>query len=51
MPDRHEPDRGELDVSHLLRVVDDLGFDGWTGCEYVPLAGTSEGLGSLRDYR
>ncbi|WP_086559581.1 2-oxo-tetronate isomerase [Streptomyces africanus] len=51
VPDRHEPDQGELDVSHLFRVVDDLGFDGWIGCEYVPLAGTSEGLGWLDDHR
>jgi hydroxypyruvate isomerase len=51
VPDRHEPDRGELNVSHLFGVVDDLGFDGWIGCEYVPRAGTSEGLGWLNDYR
>ncbi|MEU4131829.1 2-oxo-tetronate isomerase [Streptomyces wuyuanensis] len=51
VPDRHEPDGGELDVRHLFAVVDDLGFDGWIGCEYVPRAGTSEGLGWLNDYR
>ncbi|MFF4520898.1 2-oxo-tetronate isomerase [Streptomyces bluensis] len=51
VPDRHEPDRGEIDVSHLFGVVDELGFDGWIGCEYVPHAGTSEGLGWLHDYR
>jgi hydroxypyruvate isomerase len=51
VPDRHEPDQGELDVSHLFRVVDDLGFDGWVGCGYIPLAGTREGLGRLNDHR
>jgi hydroxypyruvate isomerase len=51
VPDRHEPDSGELDVRHLFGVVDDLGFDGWIGCEYIPRAGTSEGLGWLNDYR
>lgn len=51
VPDRHEPDGGELNVRHLFGVVDDLGFDGWIGCEYVPRAGTSEGLGWLNDYR
>lgn len=50
VPDRHEPDRGELDVRHLFDVVDELGFDGWIGCEYVPRAGTSEGLGWLTDH-
>ncbi|MFJ9588389.1 2-oxo-tetronate isomerase [Streptomyces acidicola] len=51
VPDRHEPDSGELDVSHLFGVVDELGFDGWIGCEYIPRAGTSEGLGWRHDYR
>ncbi|MFF7311730.1 2-oxo-tetronate isomerase [Streptomyces sp. NPDC008137] len=51
VPDRHEPDSGELDIRHLFDVVDDLGFDGWIGCEYIPRAGTSEGLGWLTDYR
>ncbi|WP_335340858.1 TIM barrel protein [Streptomyces qaidamensis] len=51
VPDRNEPDRGELSVRHLLDVVDELGFDGWTGCEYNPRAGTSEGLRWLYGYR
>ncbi|MFF8844223.1 2-oxo-tetronate isomerase [Streptomyces sp. NPDC015127] len=51
VPDRHEPDRGELAIRHLFTVVDELGFDGWIGCEYRPRAGTSEGLGWLNDYR
>ena len=32
----------------LLRRVDELGYDGWVGCEYRPRAGTSEGLSWLR---
>ncbi|MEW2115561.1 2-oxo-tetronate isomerase [Streptomyces sp. NPDC005474] len=51
VPDRHEPDRSELNVRHLFDVVDELGFDGWIGCEYHPRAGTSEGLGWLDDHR
>ncbi|MET8805530.1 2-oxo-tetronate isomerase [Streptomyces sp. NPDC004546] len=51
VPDRHEPDRGELNIRHLFDVVDDLGFDGWIGCEYSPQAGTSKGLRWLNDYR
>ncbi|MDI3387887.1 hypothetical protein QIS99_17015 [Streptomyces sp. B-S-A8] len=41
----------ELNFRHLLSVVDELGFDGWVGCEYRPRAGTSEGLGWLRHHR
>ncbi|MFI9028259.1 2-oxo-tetronate isomerase [Streptomyces sp. NPDC053560] len=51
VPDRNEPDRGEVDFRHLFDVVDEVGFDGWIGCEYRPRAGTSEGLGWLNDYR
>ncbi|RZU24089.1 hydroxypyruvate isomerase [Streptomyces sp. BK239] len=51
VPDREEPDQGELNVRHLLDVVDELGFDGWIGCEYRPRAGTSEGLRWLHDHR
>ena len=48
VPDRHEPDSGELNYDYLLDLIDALGFDGWIGCEYRPRAGTSEGLGWLR---
>ncbi|MGW3340147.1 2-oxo-tetronate isomerase [Streptomyces sp. NPDC001009] len=51
VPDRHEPDAGELDIGHLFDVIDELAFEGWIGCEYRPRAGTSEGLGWLHDYR
>jgi hydroxypyruvate isomerase len=48
VPERHEPDSGELNYDYLLDLIDMLGFDGWIGCEYRPRAGTSEGLGWLR---
>lgn len=49
VPDRHEPDHGELDHSWILPVVDQY-YDGWIGCEYIPAAGTVEGLGWLKQY-
>ena len=45
VPDRHEPDLGELHHPYLFAVLDELGFEGHVGCEYRPRAGTSEGLG------
>ncbi|CRZ18247.1 2-oxo-tetronate isomerase [Mycolicibacterium neworleansense] len=51
VPDRHEPDSGELAIDYLLAVIDETGFDGWVGCEYRPAAGTSDGLGWLRRAR
>src|SRR6185436_14141213 len=45
VPERHEPDIGEINHAYLFRLIDELGYDGWVGCEYRPRAGTSEGLG------
>ena len=49
-PGRHEPGTGEIDHAFLLGRLDALGYDGWVGCEYKPLAGTSEGLGWIRPF-
>ncbi len=57
VPERHEPDVGELNYRYLLRVIDEVtaqcGWQGWVGCEYRParggqLGGTSAGLGWLQ---
>ena len=48
VPARNEPDHGELNYDYLLDLIDELGFDGWIGCEYRPKAGTSVGLAWLR---
>ena len=47
-PDRVEPDAGELDYAWLLPLIDELGYEGWVGCEYRPAAGTEAGLGWAR---
>jgi len=51
VPDRHEPDEGELRVEYLLSLLDELGYAGHVGCEYRPRAGTSAGLGWLQPFR
>jgi len=55
VPDRHEPDAGELNYPYLFAELDALGYTGWVGCEYRPRAGmqpggTSAGLGWLKPY-
>ncbi len=47
VPDRHEPDTGEVHYPYLFELIDDLGYDGWVGCEYRPRGATSAGLGWL----
>jgi hydroxypyruvate isomerase len=55
VPERHEPDIGEINYPYLFEVIDSLGYDGWIGCEYKPKLGgqpngTSTGLGWLKPY-
>ena len=50
VPDRHEPDTGEVGYPFLFSLMDELGYAGWVGCEYHPKKGTSEGLGWVRPY-
>ena len=60
VPQRHEPDVGELNCAYLFDVIDEVsaacGWDGWVGCEYRPArgaepGGTRAGLGWLRGLR
>lgn len=44
-PGRFEPGTGEINYRYLLQMLDEIGYDGWIGCEYKPRAGTVEGLG------
>jgi hydroxypyruvate isomerase len=50
VPDRNEPDIGEINYPYLFDLIDSLGYDGWIGCEYRPKAGTSDGLGWIKSY-
>ena len=55
VPERHEPDLGELNYPYLLDLIDALGYTGFVGCEYRPKittpGGTAAGLEWLRRYR
>jgi len=49
-PGRHEPGTGEINFENLLRFIDEAGYSGWIGCEYIPLNDTKEGLGWAAPY-
>lgn len=60
VPERFEPDVGELNYAYLCQVIDEVslacGWQGWIGCEYHPRlgahpGGTSAGLGWLEKCR
>ena len=44
-PGRHEPGSGAIDFRTLFAQIDALGYEGWIGCEYIPLGDTAAGLG------
>ena len=57
VPERHEPDIGELNYPYLLNLIDEVSaqcnWQGWVGCEYRPKhggqsGGTTAGLGWLQ---
>ena len=48
VPDRTEPDIGEVNCAYVLELLDETGYAGWVGCEYRPRAGTAAGLGWAR---
>ncbi len=47
VPGRHEPDVGEIHYPYLFRLLDELRYDGWIGCEYRPQVSTAAGLAWL----
>ena len=60
VPERHEPDVGEMNYPYLFKVIDEVsaqcGWTGWVGCEYRPArgaqpGGTSAGLDWFKPWR
>ena len=50
VPGRHEPGTGEINFENLFRAIDEMGYDGWIGCEYNPTGPTEAGLGWVKKY-
>jgi len=44
VPGRHEPDIGEINYAWVFKLLDELKYDGWIGCEYRPQESTAAGL-------
>jgi hydroxypyruvate isomerase len=47
VPDRAEPDDGEVNYPAIFRALDRIGYEGWIGAEYKPRGLTDDGLGWL----
>jgi len=54
VPGRTPPDEGEMNYPYLFQLIDDLGYQGWVGCEYRPRGthanATRDSLGWAKDY-
>jgi 2-dehydrotetronate isomerase len=51
VPLRHEPNEGELNYSYIFKSMDEVGYAGYVGCEYVPKFGTLAGLDWFEPYK
>lgn len=51
VPGRHEPQYGEVNLDFLFRLLDDLSYAGYVGCEYTPKQSTLEGLFWINEWR
>lgn len=50
VPDRAEPDHGELNFPWILGEIDRLGWSGFVGAEYQPHGRTVDGLGWMKQF-
>lgn len=49
-PGRNEPGTGEINFEFLFGLLDQIGYNGWIGCEYKPLKNTAAGLTWMHRY-
>lgn len=49
-PGRFEPGTGEINYRTLFAALDNMGYQGWVGCEYKPQNGTVAGLGWIKSH-
>jgi hydroxypyruvate isomerase len=47
VPNRAEPDEGEVNYPEIFRALERISYDGWIGAEYKPSGLTEDGLGWL----
>jgi hydroxypyruvate isomerase len=50
-PARNEPGTGEIAWDYVFRRIQQLGYEGWIGCEYRPARDTISGLSWRHRYR
>lgn len=51
VPERHEPDEGEINYPYLFTLLDEMDYSGYVGCEYRPRGKTEDGLNWLGEMK
>lgn len=49
-PGRHEPGTGELNYETILAAVQEIGYDGFVGCEFYPTVAPGDALNSIKSF-
>lgn len=49
VPERQEPDRGEINYANLFAAIFEMGWTGYLGAEYKPHSETNAGLGWMSE--
>ncbi len=49
-PGRHEPGTGEINYKNILKTIDDIGYKGWVGLEYMPIGKSEDSFGWIKEY-
>ncbi len=50
-PGRHEPGTGEINFARVFQAIDELGYDGWIGAEYLPSGALEDSLAWFHESR
>lgn len=48
VPGRHEPGTGEINYQNVLRKIDELGYEGFVGLEFLPTKSPDEALREVK---
>ncbi|MFB6138536.1 MAG: hydroxypyruvate isomerase family protein [Halobacteriaceae archaeon] len=47
-PGRHEPGTGEVNFANVFDAIDETGYDGYVGCEFVPTGDPAEAIAHVQ---
>ena len=49
-PGRHQPGTGEINYPYILATIENLGYQGYIGLEYIPEQGSDESLNWVNEF-